>query len=290
MLLKKCLGNNKPALAKLLSIKAYSKALSCTDNIFAERKEPLLIINHCYNLANRYNPIKLGKSPSLSIRVILRNGLLLFAGLSVVAVMMLRFLPVPTTSFMLYRHYEDLIEDLSFKSIDYTWVSAKNISSNASAAVIASEDQQFYQHFGFDLLSIRSSITAYLHGGRRLRGASTITQQVAKNLFLTPSKSFIRKGLEAWFTLLIELLWSKQRILTVYLNVAEFGDHLFGIEAASQHYFGSPAKSLSRSQAAILAATLPNPLRLRATSPSNYVLRRQNWILRQMHNRGNTNN
>jgi len=187
---------------------------------------------------------------------------------------------------MVYRHYEDLIDDFSFKPIQYKWVSGKKISPNASTAVIASEDQQFYQHFGFDLQSIRSSISAYINSGRRLRGASTITQQVAKNLFLTPSKSFIRKGLEVWFTLLIEILWSKERILVVYLNIAEFGDHLFGIEAASQHYFGIPAKNLSRSQAAILAATLPNPLRLRAARPSNYVIRRQHWILRQMRNRG----
>jgi monofunctional biosynthetic peptidoglycan transglycosylase len=191
---------------------------------------------------------------------------------------------------MLYRHYEDLIKDHTFKSIEYQWISAKNISSSARAAVIASEDQQFYNHFGFDLQSIRSSITAYLNGGRRLRGASTITQQVAKNIFLTPSKSFIRKGLEVWFTLLIEIMWSKQRILTVYLNIAEFGDHLFGIEVASQHYFGIPAKNLTRSQAAMLAATLPNPLRLRAARPSSYVIKRQNWILRQMQNLGNPNN
>lgn len=187
---------------------------------------------------------------------------------------------------MVYRHYEDLIDDFSFKPIQYKWVSGKKISPNASAAVIASEDQQFYQHFGFDLQSIRSSITSYIDGGRRLRGASTISQQVAKNLFLTPSKSFIRKGLEVWFTLLIEILWSKERILVVYLNIAEFGDHLFGIEAASQHYFGIPAKNLSRSQAAVLAATLPNPLKLRAARPSNYVIRRQSWILRQMRNLG----
>jgi monofunctional biosynthetic peptidoglycan transglycosylase len=154
------------------------------------------------------------------------------------------------------------------------------------AAVIASEDQLFYQHFGFDLKSIGSSINAYINGGQRLRGASTISQQVAKNLFLTPSKSFIRKGLEAWFTLLIEIVWSKERILTVYLNIAEFGDHLFGIEAASQRYFGIPAKNLSRPQAAMLAATLPNPLRLKAAQPSSYVIRRQQWILRQMRNLG----
>ncbi|MFA5920454.1 MAG: monofunctional biosynthetic peptidoglycan transglycosylase [Methylococcaceae bacterium] len=225
---------------------------------------------------------------SLSLRVILRNCLLFFVATSVISVYLLRWLPVPTTAFMVYRHYEDLTDDFSFKPIQYKWVSAKKISPNASAAVIASEDQQFYQHFGFDLQAIRSSINAYIDGGRRLRGASTITQQVAKNLFLTPSKNFIRKGLEVWFTLLIEILWSKERILVVYLNIAEFGDHLFGIEAASQHYFGIPAKNLSRSQAAVLAATLPNPLRLRAARPSNYVIRRQHWILRQMRNLGNS--
>ena len=230
------------------------------------------------------------KIKPISIATLLRNSLLFFVASSVLIVATLRFLPVPTTAFMLYRHYEDLIEDQTFKSIEYHWISAKNISSHASTAVIASEDQQFYNHFGFDLQSIRSSITAYLNGGRRLRGASTITQQVAKNIFLTPSKSFIRKGLEVWFTLLIEIMWSKQRILAVYLNIAEFGDHLFGIEAASQHYFGIPAKNLTRSQAAMLAATLPNPLRLRAARPSNYVIKRQNWILRQMQNLGNPNN
>ena len=230
------------------------------------------------------------KIKPISIALLLRKSLLFLVASSIISVAVLRFLPVPTTTFMLYRHYEDLIEDQTFKSIDYHWISAKNISANASAAVIASEDQQFYNHFGFDLQSIRSSITAYLNGGRRLRGASTITQQVAKNIFLTPSKSFIRKGLEVWFTLLIEIMWSKQRILAVYLNIAEFGDHLFGIEAASQHYFGIPAKNLTRSQAAMLAATLPNPLRLRAARPSNYVIKRQNWILRQMQNLGSPNN
>ena len=226
------------------------------------------------------------QAPSLSLRVILRKSLLFFVASSVIAVVLLRFLPVPTTAFMVYRHVEDLFDDHSFQPIQYRWVSAKNISPNASTAVIASEDQQFYQHFGFDLQAIRSAISAYVNGGRRLRGASTITQQVAKNLFLTPSKSFIRKGLEVWFTLLIEIVWSKERILVVYLNIAEFGEHLFGIEAASQHYFGIPAKNLSRPQAAMLAATLPNPLRLKAARPSNYVIRRQNWILRQMRNLG----
>nr|WP_243221608.1 monofunctional biosynthetic peptidoglycan transglycosylase [Methylobacter sp. S3L5C] len=220
----------------------------------------------------------------------LRNSLLFFVVSSIAIVILLKWLPVPTSTFMLYRHYEDLIKDHTFKPISYQWISAQDISSNAPTAVIASEDQQFYQHFGFDLQSISSSITTYINGGRHLRGASTISQQVAKNLFLTPSKSFIRKGLEAWFTLLIEIAWSKQRIVVVYLNIAEFGDHLFGIEAASQHYFNTSAKNLSRSQAAMLAATLPNPLQLKAANPSSYVIRRQNWILRQMRNLGDSHN
>jgi len=197
----------------------------------------------------------------------------------------MKWLPPPTSAFMLYRHYEDLVTHFSFKAISYRWVSSKNISPSAAAAVMASEDQHFPEHYGFDLDSIQSSIDNYKDGGK-LRGASTISQQVAKNLFLTPAKSFLRKGIEAWFTLLIETLWSKERILEVYLNIAEFGDHLFGIEAASQRYFGVSAKRLNNTQAALLAATLPNPHLLRANRPSNYLLRRQRWILRQMSNLG----
>ncbi|MFA6052117.1 MAG: monofunctional biosynthetic peptidoglycan transglycosylase [Methylobacter sp.] len=211
--------------------------------------------------------------------------LLTFAVSSVGLCLLLRWAPAPTSAFMLYRHFEDLADKGSFRSIEYTWVGAKNISANAASAVIASEDQRFFQHSGFDLHSIQSSIDVYMDGGK-LRGASTISQQVAKNLFLTPSKSFVRKGLEVWFTVLIELLWSKERILTVYLNIAEFGDHIFGIEAASRHYFGVSAKQISRSQAALLAGTLPNPIVLRAAYPSNYLLKRQYWILRQMQNIG----
>jgi monofunctional biosynthetic peptidoglycan transglycosylase len=208
---------------------------------------------------------------------------------SIGACVLLRWLPPPTSTFMMYRHYQDLMNNATFRPINYRWVSAERISAEAFAAVIAAEDQQFFQHFGFDLQSIQASIEDYNEGGR-LRGASTISQQVAKNLFLTPAKSFIRKGLEVWFTVLIELLWSKERIVEVYLNIAEFGDHVFGIEAASLNYFGVSAKHLNRSQAAMLAATLPNPIRLRATHPSNYLIKRQHWILRQMRNRGNLPN
>ena len=217
-----------------------------------------------------------------SIRAVLRRCVAYFVTLSLMPVLLFRFLPVPSSTFMLYRHYEDLIIEHTYESIDYQWVSPGRISPNAAAAVIASEDQLFYDHFGFDLNAIKSAANAYLNGNRKLRGASTISQQVAKNLFLTPAKSFFRKGLEAWFTLLIEIFWSKERIMGVYLNIAEFGDHLFGIEAASQCYFNTSAKNITRSQAALLAATLPNPLKLKADKPTAYVMSRQNWILRQM--------
>lgn len=209
--------------------------------------------------------------------------LLAFITSSIVLCALFRWAPIPASAFMLYRQVEDILKNQTLRRIDYRWVGSKKISPNAYRAVIASEDQRFFRHSGFDLQSIQSSIDIYIDGGR-LRGASTISQQVAKNLFLNPSKSFIRKGFEAWFTLLIELLWSKERILTVYLNIAEFGDHLFGIEAASRHYFGIPAKNLNRPQAALLAATLPNPLRFRASHPTSYLIERQYWVLRQMRN------
>lgn len=184
---------------------------------------------------------------------------------------------------MLHRHIDDIAAGHGYRAIDQRWVSRDNISKQAFAAVIAAEDQLFYQHSGFDVDAIAKAFDRYWRGGK-LRGASTISQQVAKNLFLSPSRNFGRKALEIWFTLLIEALWNKSRILEMYLNIAEFGDHLFGIEAASRRYFGIPAKQLTASQAALLAATLPNPLRFKADQPSNYVYQRQRWILGQMRN------
>jgi monofunctional biosynthetic peptidoglycan transglycosylase len=238
-------------------------------------------------LATKSRPSKNRPFPPFfaKLRQLVSLLLIFFLVFSIILCGLLRWLPPPTSAFMMYRHYEDLVHEGTFKSIRYRWVNANNISPNASAAVMASEDQRFPEHFGFDIDSIQSSIEDYKDGGK-LRGASTISQQVAKNLFLTPAKSFVRKGIEAWFTLLIELLWTKERILEVYLNIAEFGDHLFGIETASQQYFGIPARSISRSQAALLAATLPNPVLLKAARPSAYLLRRQHWILRQMSNLG----
>ncbi len=213
----------------------------------------------------------------------LLSFILLFMLLSVGICELLRWLPPSTTMFMLYRHAEDAVYDHRVKPMSFKWVAKDKIAKNAFVAVIASEDQRFFQHHGFDFQAIGAAIDVYMDGGS-LRGASTLSQQVAKNVFLLPSKSFLRKGLEVWFTVLIEALWGKQRILEVYLNIAEFGDHIFGIEAASQRYFGISAQRLNAQQAALLAATLPNPIVLRTLHPSVQVIRRQQWILRQMPN------
>lgn len=202
---------------------------------------------------------------------------------SIILVGLLRYFPAPTSAFMLHRHIEDYQKNRAFLAINQSWVERQQISNHAFSAVIAAEDQRFFIHSGFDTDAILLALDSYLAGGK-LRGASTISQQVAKNLFLSPARAFWRKGLEIWFTVLIEALWDKRRILEMYLNIAEFGDHLFGIEAASRHYFGIPARRLSIKQAALLAATLPNPLAYKADNPSDYVLTKQQWILIQMKN------
>ena len=173
---------------------------------------------------------------------------------------------------------------------DYRWADLEQISPHAAVAVIASEDQRFPFHTGFDFKSIREAIRrndAQANRRRpRIRGGSTITQQVAKNLFLWSGRSYLRKGLEAYFTLLIELTWPKERILEVYLNVAQFGDGIYGVEAAAQRFWRKPAARLDRYEAATLAAVLPSPVRLRANAPSPYVQLRRDQILGQMRGLG----
>ena len=166
------------------------------------------------------------------------------------------------------------------------YVSRSNISSNARLAVIASEDQLFPDHNGFDFKSIEKAMK-HNQKSKSLRGASTISQQVAKNVFLWQGRSWLRKGLEVYFTFMIEMIWGKKRILQVYINVAEMGDGIFGIEAASQKYFNKPALNLSRQEAAMIAACLPNPVRYKVRPPSSYVLYRAGWIMRQMNNLDN---
>jgi monofunctional biosynthetic peptidoglycan transglycosylase len=173
------------------------------------------------------------------------------------------------------------------RKIDYQWVPLSQITPQAALAVVAAEDQKFPYHWGFDLQAIKDAVEHNASGGR-VRGASTLTQQVARNLFLWQGRSYLRKGLEAWFTLLLELCWSKQRILEVYLNIAETGPQTFGIQAAARRYFGRTAGTLTREQAATIAAVLPNPLRFHADRPSGYVLSRRDHILQQMSQLGGT--
>ena len=201
------------------------------------------------------------------------------------AVLAWRWLDPVTTSFILQRKVSEVLAGGNARDVEYQWVDADAISEHVALAVIASEDQRFREHWGFDLESIQDAIEERQAGGR-VRGASTISQQVAKNLLLWPGRSWLRKGLEAYLTLLIEALWPKERILEVYVNVAQFGDKTFGVGAASQRFFGKPASRLGPREAALLAAVLPNPVRLHADDPSPYVLRRVRWIQRQMRRLG----
>jgi len=204
-----------------------------------------------------------------------------WVALSAIMVLALRWMDPPTSAFMLEARRQAKSEgDRNYRT-DYEWVDLEHISPYAAIAVIASEDQQFPFHAGFDLNSIRESVRASEKGGK-LRGASTISQQVAKNLFLWNGYSFVRKGLEAWLTVLIEALWPKERILEVYLNIAEFGKGVYGLEAASHRFYHKSAARLSSGEAAVLAAVLPNPIRMHADRPSPYVLERRDWILGQM--------
>ncbi|MBV8784370.1 MAG: monofunctional biosynthetic peptidoglycan transglycosylase [Gammaproteobacteria bacterium] len=205
--------------------------------------------------------------------------------LSVLSVLLLRWFPPLTSAMMLEARQEAWREQRHGYSNDYRWVSLEQISPHAALAVIASEDQLFPYHAGFDFESIRAAVRASEHG-KRLRGASTISQQVAKNLFLWSGHSFVRKSLEAYFTVLLEVLCPKERILEIYLNIAQFGDGIYGVEAAAERYWHKSARMLSSSEAALLAAVLPNPLRLHADHPSHYVQQRRDWILAQMRGLG----
>jgi monofunctional glycosyltransferase len=205
--------------------------------------------------------------------------------LTATPVLLLRWLRPLTSAFMLEERFAAWQARDALYHTDFRWVSLEQISPHAAIAVIASEDQQFPFHAGFDFDSIREAVRAS-ERGKRLRGASTISQQVAKNLFLWPGHSFVRKGLEAWFTVLIETFWPKERILEMYLNVAQFGNGIYGVQAAAERFWHKPALRLSSAEAALLAAVLPNPLRLHAERPSRYVQLRRDWILGQMSDLG----
>jgi len=209
---------------------------------------------------------------------------LIFLVATVLPVLVFRFFRPPVTTLMIERRIASWFSEGKY-SPTYNWVPFDKIAPVMSAAVIASEDQMFLEHNGFDWKAIQKALD---HNERstKTKGASTLTQQTAKNLFLWSRRSWVRKGLEAYFTLLMESCWNKRRILETYLNIVEFGDGIYGVEAAAQRYFGKSAAKLNASEAALLAAVLPNPHRYSVKSPGPFVRDRQQWILRQIERMG----
>ena len=214
---------------------------------------------------------------------VLRIAIIFFVA-SVLVVFSMRWINPVTSSIMIQRQISSFIHS-KFELVKYHWVSYDDVSKYMPIAIVAAEDQNFPNHFGFDFKQIEKAMKQNKKG-KRIRGASTISQQVAKNLFLWEGKSFIRKGIEAYFTILIEFLWDKKRILEVHMNIAEFGQNIFGVGMASLAYYKIPPSKLSISQAALLAAVLPNPLRYSVTKPSGYVRGRQRWIISQINSLG----
>ncbi|QUY47503.1 monofunctional biosynthetic peptidoglycan transglycosylase [Serratia plymuthica] len=216
----------------------------------------------------------------------LKRGVIAIIGLWVLGIVAFAFLPVPFSAVMVERQVGAWLSG-DFGYVAHSdWVSMDDISPQMALAVMAAEDQKFPEHWGFDVAAIEKALSHNERRPTRIRGASTLSQQTAKNLFLWDGRSWLRKGLEAGLTSGIELVWTKRRILTVYLNIVEFGDGVFGVEEASQRFFNKPAKRLTSSEAALLAAVLPNPHRFKAGAPSGYVIQRQQWIMRQMRQLG----
>ncbi len=225
-------------------------------------------------------------SPGVFLRRVLVRTLLAFTLFWGGGIALFSIAPVPFSSVMMERQIGAWLRG-DFGYVAHSdWVNMDEISPFMGLAVIAAEDQKFPEHWGFDVAAIEKALAHNERHESRIRGASTLSQQTAKNLFLWDGRSWLRKGLEAGLTVGIETVWSKKRILTVYLNVAEFGEGVFGVEAAARRYFHKPASKLTSSEAALLAAVLPNPIRFKADAPSGYVRNRQAWIARQMRQLG----
>lgn len=203
-----------------------------------------------------------------------------FTFITVCWVLLYKWVPVPATPLMVIRTAQQ-VQHNEEKQWKHQWVPLEKISKNLQLAVICSEDQKFTRHHGFDVNAIEKVIDNYATD-EPLRGASTISQQTAKNVFLWPQRSWVRKGFEVYFTFLVELLWSKSRIMEVYLNSIEMGNGIYGAQAASQYWFHKEASTLSKYEAAAIAAILPNPLKMKADPATSYIQKRKEWILRQM--------
>ena len=210
--------------------------------------------------------------------------LIFFFTSSILMVLVYKWLPVKFTPLMFIRNFQQTFDGR--KSVtEHQWVPMEEINPELALAVWASEDQNFFIHSGFDFEAIADAYIEAQHGGRQ-RGGSTISQQTAKNVFLWPNSSWVRKGFEVYFTVLIELFWSKERIMEVYLNSIEMGDGIYGAQAVAKFHFGTDAKHLTRQQCALIAASLPNPIKYNSAKPSPYLYKRQKAILKQMHNLG----
>ena len=210
---------------------------------------------------------------------------LVWVGLSWLLVVLFRFVAPPTSAFMIERRIAATAHGEKNFALKYRWTPASGISNELPIALIASEDQKFPIHHGFDVQAIQDAMDE-ADEGERVRGASTISQQTAKNLFLWGGHSFVRKGIEAYFTVLIELTWPKRRILEVYMNIAEFGDGIYGADAASREFFHKPPSQLNAHESAVLASVLPNPKKLHGDRPSPYVERHAEWVERQVRQLG----
>ncbi len=204
-----------------------------------------------------------------------------FFGLSIGLTILYGFLPIPLTPLMLQRCWEQTWDSERSLTLQHDWVPMSELSPHLQLAVVCAEDQDFLEHEGFDFEAIEKAYK-YNQTHKKKRGASTISQQTAKNIFLWPSRSWLRKGLEVYFTFLIETIWSKERIMTAYLNSIEYGDGIYGAEAAAQHFYHKTAKNLNRQEAAMLASSLRNPLIFRVDAPNKDMRERQQWILSQM--------
>ncbi|QLB18881.1 monofunctional biosynthetic peptidoglycan transglycosylase [Mannheimia granulomatis] len=205
----------------------------------------------------------------------------LFGGLFLILTLLFSVVPVPYSAYMVQKKVENLIQGKSY-TIKKEWVSLDEIAWQMQMAVIASEDQKFESHFGLDLKAIETALRLNSKS-KKVRGGSTISQQTVKNLFLWHGQSWLRKGIEAPLTVVLEHIWRKDRILEVYLNIAEFGNGIFGVEAAAQHFFKKSAKNLTLQESALLTASLPNPLVFRVDKPGPGMRKRQAWIIRQVY-------
>lgn len=203
-----------------------------------------------------------------------------FLILSVCSTIIFRWVPIPITPLMLKRCIEQKFDGKEMK-LNKDWVSLEEISPHLQLAVVCSEDQNYLKHYGFDFKALKKAMVSN-ENGKKLRGGSTISQQTAKNVFLWDGRNYLRKAFEAYFTLLIEIFWSKERIMEVYLNVIEFGDGIYGAEAAAQHYFHKKASKLTKEEAATLAVLLPNPRVYGKRINGTYVQKRKTWALQQM--------